>query len=590
MHRSARSANTALVSLLALAAACGSTHDSRPRLQSIADQKITSGATLTFDLGPYVVDKESTVIFTVLSGGGSFTGSVYSNTFESMGTFAVTFAVTDMSGLSQQGSFDVIVTTATYAVTQVGDDLMLFDAGTQNLLRVAQAPGSPETFRAALPRGHAIYERDTGASKDLYAFDPFTRRTFTLGNDTTRDEVYAGHTTDNRVVFTAGTAGDQDLYIWNASTDFARAISAVAGQHDRNALVNSANLVFYERGNGGQADVYYYDPATDTSTVVADGATHEATRAVLQNGALVLSRVGAGGETDLYYFHTGTGLVEIGADLSSTVQNQSKTYRGATSDAKVVFEVQGTTEIDLYVWDSATGASRLVSGSDTGDATFAAVTPIGEVVYQIATSPTNQDLAIYDWGTNTRTVIASSGVNELHRGAFSNGDVVYLVESGAGDDLYLYDTSATSSTGFATAPATDFVFHQVLASDHVAYSNGGGGLFLYDGTTVTTIDAGAATFGGETEGGDLVWSLTVSAQTDLYLWDESAGSSVAISTEAGDDTFGAWTAGKVVFTHVPTGQTNAELYVWTALAGATRITTTTDQHSVAATFAANAEM
>jgi hypothetical protein len=586
MHRPARLFPA--LSLLAVAA-CGNGLDSRPRIQSIPDQKVTSGASLALDLAPYVFDKETGVTFSVVAGGGSFAGSVYSNTFATMGTYEVTVRATDASAKSEDAKFEVVVTTADYAVAALGDDLALLDAGTGSLLPLAGGAGTPETFRAALARGPVVYERDTGASKDLYAFDPFTRRTHTLGNDPGRDELYVGRTTDHRVVFTAGTASDVDLYVWNAVTGLVRTISAVAGEHDRNALVNAADLVFYERGNGGQADVWCYDPEEDASTVIADGPTHEAVRAVLPDGALVLSRIGAGGETDLYWYRAGTGLVEIGADLSSTVQNQSKTWRGATNDGKVVFEVQGTTEIDLYVWDSQTGASRLVSGSDTGDSTFAAVTPIGEVVYQIAAGPTDANLAIYDWGTNLRTIIASSGVDEVYEGAFSNGDVVYRVESGSGIDLYLFDTSASSSTGFATASASDYEFQRVLGNDHVVYTNAAGGLHLYDGTTVTNVDAGDAAFGGETGGGDFVWSLTTGGQTDLYLWDESAGSSVTISDQAGNDAFGGWTGGKVVVLRAPTGQATADLFLWNLAGGLVRITTTATAHTVVGTYSADAD-
>ena len=102
------------------------------------------------------------------------------------------------------------------------------------------------------------------------------------------------------------------------------------GKADGNPKVNSANLVFYERASS-PPDVYYYDPKADQSFAVATGATAEKVVGVLADGAAMISRIGSGGEVDLFHYKVSSGLVEVGADLGTTIQGQTKTFRGATS-------------------------------------------------------------------------------------------------------------------------------------------------------------------------------------------------------------------------------------------------------------------
>jgi hypothetical protein len=580
--------------LIVALAGCGSSGlNSAPRLSTIPDQRVTSGATLTIDLAPYASDKENPgqLVWSVVSGGGSFTGSTYSNTFATMGRYPVTVRITDVSGKNADASFDVDVQTASYAVVQAADDLTLYDTTTGGYFPVASASGFAETLMTTLPRGHVVYERLVGSNYDLYAYDPYSRRTHTLGNSSL-NERYGARTADHQVIFTTSNGSNSDLLIWSATSNSSRVISNELTSNERDPFVNAQGLVFYEKTSNGQGDIWYFDPATDVSTLVSDAATDENLVAVLSTGAAVFTRLGPGGEQDLYWYRLGSGLVEIGADLSATIQSQTKTWRSQTSDGKVVFEVAGLTEIDLYVWNPANGQSRLISGSDAGDATWAATTALGEIVYQIQTAPANRDLAIYSYATNSRVVFGSSGVHENYKGALSNGDVVYEVESGTGDDLFLYDTSASSSSAIASASTSDYAFHAVLANDKVVYTLTAGGIFLYNPTTTssTTVSADpTAAFGGATSGGDFCFNLTASSQTDLYLWDESAAAVVTVSNAAGDDTFGAEIAGNdLLFTRVVAPATTADLFVWDADSlTATRLTITAVNHAVLQTYAAS---
>ena len=115
--------------------------------------------------------------------------------------------------------------------------------------------------------------------------------------------------------------------------------------------------------------------------------TDEQLKAALPDGGVVFSRVGPTGERDLYYFRQGFGMVEIGGDLGMPITSQTKTYVGNTSDSKVVFEVTGATDTDLYVWNPANGQSRVVAATANDDDTLAGVTALNEIVVNIAAGP-----------------------------------------------------------------------------------------------------------------------------------------------------------------------------------------------------------
>ena len=82
---------------------------------------------------------------------------------------------------------------------------------------------------------------------------------------------------------------------------------------------------------------------------MATASSNEVLRAEADSGAVIFTRIGTGGETDLFWFSIGTSTVEIGSDLGSTEQSQSKTWTGTTSDDMVVFELTATLGVDLYM-------------------------------------------------------------------------------------------------------------------------------------------------------------------------------------------------------------------------------------------------
>src|SRR5262245_37441365 len=100
-HPMAHRSTLPLVSLTFtfLAAACGggsSVSNAAPRFTEVPLQSTAGGTLFTIDLANYIADREgATLTYAVTSGGGSFAGSSYSNTFDTMGEFTVGFTVSD---------------------------------------------------------------------------------------------------------------------------------------------------------------------------------------------------------------------------------------------------------------------------------------------------------------------------------------------------------------------------------------------------------------------------------------------------------------------------------------------------------------
>ncbi len=584
----------AIALAVGLASCGGLDRNGEPVISTVPAQSTDGGIVFSLDLEPFVVDPEGNALtYSVISGGGSFAGSVYSHTFDTIGEYTVEFLVADQNKASAS-SFDVSVKTANLAVIQQNDDLQLLDTDTQKFRPVTGALGFMDTHVGTLSTGHLVYERSAGTMA-LFVYDPSTMQTFTLGDDNTENTRFAAVTSDLHVLYTTAAVAtplDTDLHIWSAETGLSRDISATPGQPDGNAFPTTIGLVYYERSV--PSDIYVYNTANDTSAAVATDANAEVIRGVLPNQGIAFTRVGPGGELDLFYHQVLAGVVEVGLDLSPTAQGQNKTYRGATSDSKIVFEVADVASIDLYIWDPATATTTLIAGG-AFDETFAAVTALDEVVFNIATSPTNNDLSIYTHGgaPAVRSISADAS-NDIHQGGLSNGDVVILREAGTGDELHLFDTSGNSLNALATAGTDNYVFNVVLEGDKVAYTREGasGGVFVVNttGAPVPTLVGGPGSrFGGETSGGDFVVEALVTAQFDLVLWDESAGGTVTISSAMGDDTFGAGASnGDVVFQRVVMGKSNADLFQWNPGTGmSTQLTDTTIDHAVVTTYRAD---
>lgn len=83
-----------------------------PVIGSIGAQSATELSPFSLDLAAFVTDDNDNpadLNFAVISGGGSFTDSTYSNTFAAVGSVTVQFLVMDTGGMSAAGSFDITV-------------------------------------------------------------------------------------------------------------------------------------------------------------------------------------------------------------------------------------------------------------------------------------------------------------------------------------------------------------------------------------------------------------------------------------------------------------------------------------------------
>lgn len=579
VHRHARKALIVASVALAFASCSGrNSSNAAPSFSTIPAQTVAGGTTFTFDLESYVDDREdadTALTFTVVSGGGSVafgtpSGGVtpveYTNEFDTMGTYDVTVRATDTSGKQTDVTFEVTVTSARLAaVQQDSSGLVLLDVDTNALVQVVAAANQP-TFVGGTPGGCAIYQLGTGATKQLWFYNLATRASTRLAADKTH-VTYVAQTSTGRIVYTTGSTSDTDLWIYNPTTGLTTEISAQSGAVDGNAMVTTADLVFYERESSGQKDVYSFDPTLATSTAIASASSNEVLRGTLNSGAVVFTRIGGNGETDLYYWSSTTGVVEVGGDLGTTEQTQSKTYKGHTSDNKVVFELAATLGTDLYVWSPATGTTRTIA-TNSEDDLFEAVTAADGVVYRRENSGTDNDLFVYDWTANSSATVRATADDERYAGSLSDGDVVVQVtaSSDSSVDLYVFDTSLASIATIGNAGTDAYTFRAVLDDDAIVYTHDAATpvLLVYASGSSTTVATGnAPTFAGETEGGDFCFEQTTSGNTDLFLWDASGTTVVTIGNDAGDEAFMAWTeANTVLFTRVTTGNTNADLFVW----------------------------
>lgn len=584
----------AAASVLFCACGSGGVGNGTPRVTAIPLQITTGGTALSLDVASYVTDREGeTVTYAVTStDGGSFAGSTFTNTFPTMGSYAVTFTATDTSGNAATGTFDVQVTSANYAV--VNEDtsgMLLLDTMTNQFVRVAAGAATP-TFATGLADGKLVYTRGSGVVQQLFVFDPYTRTTQQVGDGSLTYVTYRAKTSDDRLILTTGTSPDTDLYVFNPRTNLLTEVSAVDGEMDGDALVNGDDLVFYERGDSGQNDIYYYDPTTDTSTAVSTDANNEELLAVLADDGIVFSRVGTGGEHDLFYFKRGTGVAEIGTNVSA-LATADKAFGGSGTGSQVVFTADSGASVDIYFWSPTSGLATAIATSGTFG--FAAIAPGNEVIYRSIVSSTEHDLFFYDLDdATTGTVRNASDIGSV-LAVTSDGSTSYAIVTGSGiTNALAVDLVASPTTVTFTGGSTVTLGAKLSNGDVIVQNSAHTAIGRFDVSAGawTTISGTGLVFGGAgIDAGDFVYAETVSAQTDLNMWDDSGTTSVAVSSTAGTDAFCAKTLdGTVLFTRVVGTNTNADLFVWDATAGATRLTTVDSasllhDHSVAGTFA-----
>ncbi|MCR9244833.1 MAG: PKD domain-containing protein [bacterium] len=563
--RSAGLALAAAAAVALVAAGCsrdGSVSNAAPRITAVPAQSTAGGSPFSIDLDDYVSDREAgTLTYTVASGGGSFTGSSYTHTFDAMGEYTVDFTVSD-GAKTANGSFVVNVASSNFVVVREDNDgLFLLDSATNGQVRVLSSTNAP-TFAAGLADGRMVFQIN---GNQLWIYDPIRRTATRIAGDAAGAATYVAKTSDSRFVYQTGTAPDVTLFYYNPVNDFSREIDD-GGLASTDVFINSSNLVFYETGVTGQSDIYYYDPEEDDSFAVGAAETDEQLLGLLGNGGIVFSRIGTGGETDLFYFRVGTGVVEIGADIAA-LATRNKAFHAGGAGSEVVFSATNAGNRELFAWDPGTGqTATIVSGSDN---VFDGIGDGNEVVYHTVVSGTEHDAFCYDIDdSSTVTVRDQSDVTTVI--AVTKGTPAYAIVQGSGattqiDAVSLVGSPATVSwTPGATVNNT---VGQLDNGDVVAQRADGTAINNFDvsggawGTQIT--GAGLAFEGDGLESGDFVFTVTVSAQVDLSMWDESGAAVVVVSNTAGTDDFQAKTAdGTLLFTRIVGTNTNADLFTW----------------------------
>jgi len=569
-----------LMALAVLATGCSggsSTGDASPRISAIPQQLTAGGTALSLDVGEYVVDRENSALtYAVVTGGGSFADSTYSNTFATMGSFQVSFKVTDEAGNESIGTFDVDVTSGNFAVVREDTSgLQLLDTDTNSAISIAASISSP-AFATTFSDGRLVFQRGLEAALTLASFEPFTRRTTEIGDPLAQYVTYRARTSDGRVVFTTGAPTDTDLFLFNTRTRMTTELSATVGEIDGDALVNNADLIFYERGAGGQSDIYYYDPSTDTTAAVAADANDEQLLAVLADGGVVFSRVGAGGETDLYYFDRATGLAEVGANTPA-LDTRDKLFAVGGSQGQIVFTAQNGADIDLFAWDPQTGIDSVIASPGVH-----AVEGIGagdEVVYRTEVSGTEHDLYFYDLTDGTTAAVRDASDLGSVLAITGDGTTNWAIVQGSSTPSSVSAVKLIASPVMPTHPAggTLELGGLLQGGDVVVQRTDGTELVRFDllsgGWDAAIVGAGLAFGGDGVDAGDFVYMLTVDSQSDLSMWDESANTTVIVSDTAGDDVYqSASLSGTVLFSRVTAPNTNADLFSWHPTNGEIQIT------------------
>lgn len=552
--------------------ACGSSsgNNAAPRVTAVPQQFTTGDSAFSLDLGTYVTDREAaSLTYEVADGGGSFTGSIYSNAFDTMGEYTIGFRVTDGTKVTNS-SFAVRVTEANFAVVREDTSgLLLLDTRTNAKRRVAAAIATP-SVATGLGNGRLVYQVAATAGQQLWIHDPLTRSSTRLAATANGDVIYRAKTSDDKIVYSVGTGDALTVYFFNPATGVAREISQ-SSLSTLTVLVNAANLVFYEIDVAGQGDVYAYDPATDETFAVGTATTDEQLLAVQPNGGVVFSRIGGGGEHDLFSYRTSTGLVEIGSDVSA-IASTDKTFNAVGSASQVVFTAASGPVSDIYAWNPSTGQTAGVSAAIGAGAfdVFAAIGAGNEVVWNRVVTVTEADAYFYDLDSAVSgTVRNGADISQL-LGVSGDTSTRYAFVRPSGTTSSVIAVSLVASPVSATwaaGSATSATLGLLANGDVVAQRSSGAGLNLFDvsaGTWGTPISGTGLAFAGQgLAQDDFVYSLTASSQTDLSMWDASAGNSVVISNTTGNDAWQATTLdGTVLFTRVNAGVTNSDLFVW----------------------------
>ena len=558
----------------------GAVSNASPRITSVPVQNTTGGSTFNLDLATYVTDREGAPLaYSVVSGGGSFTGSTYSNTFDTIGKYDVAFAVSDGSK-TENGTFTVEVTSAQLAaVLEDSSGLLLLDTQTNAFKRLASTVPQP-FFVAQIGTRYIAYTLGNGGA--LWVHDLFSGTSTELATDVPGDASYRAKIADGRLVYTTGTAPEISVWYYNPFTSVARLMGEAVATP--NVFVNTDGYVFFEAGANGQSDIVFYEPEDDETVVVSDDANNEQLLATTADGGVVFSRVGSGGESDLFYYRVGSGLVEVGASVTG-LPDRNKTFAVTDTNSKVVFTALNGANEELFFWDPSNGqTTAIATGINTE--VFGTLGTGNELVYYDVQSATEYDAYYYDLDDGTTATLRDSTDYSRVSAVVSDGTTSWAIirPDGATSTKIAYSLVASPSSQTWAAGGPTWLGALLANGDYVAERSDGTAIAVFDvsaGTWGTPITGTGLDTGGDgLDDGDFVYKAEVSGQDDLVMWDASATTSVTISSETGDDAFEAKAFGAaILFTRRIGTATTDDLFTWDGTT-ATQLTGSTTSSGV----------
>ncbi len=474
------------------------------------------------DLGSYIADPDtadSTLTLTETSSwGGSFSGTTYTNTFDTMGTYKVTFTAADPDGHSSTGSFQVRLNKGVLFVYQVSSDLRYVDGGTGYVKDFSGNDGYSETWVGTLSDGKIVFKRTVGSQDDLYVYDPVTGELKTVAADPEETESYVGGTSYGAILYSKGDAGSRDLYLYDPSTGQTTTVSDNS-LDDLDAHVGSGDDIYFERASSsGQKDIWHYDTGSGELKQVSGSTYDEGISRTLPNGNLVYWRLNVNGTKDLFYYTTSGNSYTICAG------SEEDAVAGNTSAGHVLYTKGGA---GLYVFNVSSMSSATIESSGTVD--YKTSMGSGDyVIYELS-----GNLYAYRISTGTKTTIHASAAYE---GKLSDdGTLVYS----SSNDLFTYVLSSGTATNISGTSGTASSFDAVLSNDDIVFTESGA-LKYWDTSASTKVDVstsdGTETYKGDMGGGKFCFATT-GGSGNLYIWDTEAGSGTTVSSDSAADTY-----------------------------------------------------
>ena len=538
-----------VAAVAAVSAACsgGSVDNAAPRIDAVPIQTVARGGAFSIDLATYVTDlEEDELSYEVVSGGGSFAGSVYSTTFATMGEYGVTFRVSD-GAYSDQATFTVDVTTGRLAVVSEGSSgLLVLDTRTGAFRRLASTAPTPR-FLAPAGSRHALYE--LGLNGALWIYDAYSKSSIELAATIPGNAALEAVTADGKVLYTTGEAPAVSLWLYDPGPALAQLIGESLASP--NVTVGASGEVFFQVETGGQSDIVYYSPSSNITVTVSDDSADEQIVAVTPDGGVVFRRVGAGGEFDLLYCLPGAAVAEVGADVAG-MPDRDKTFALADSDSRIVFTAEAAGNDELFAWDPATAQTTTIrAGVDTE--VFAEIGAGDELVYSVASSGSVQDVYYHDLDDGVTATLRAAGDTSVVLAVTSDGAMSWaLIQPGSAlAELHVISLDAVPTSQVWLAGGDAGLGAVLENGDLIAQRDDGAAIAVFDvaagGWTSPIAGSGLDVAGAGLAAGDFVYEVQVSGQGDLMMWDASVGSPVTISSDVDDDAYDVADVGAAIF-------------------------------------------